>query len=192
MDCPSCTLEERYALLGQPLPSAPYQSPGENTGTCVSPTAMSNSTTHYCPFTHLEHKDSENQLEQGTDLPCGLYLIPLIGHKVCPPHADRLWYCASSWLTAGPCQGAMSSWSLPVNEEDVNRNLPPEQMNDFYYLKQTQILLHAATRSLGKKMWCIYQWFKMVLVTCTRKTHLERECWNHIAPDNLLLLVGWQ
>jgi hypothetical protein len=94
----------------------------------------------YCPFTYPKYKDGENQLEQEADLPCGLYLIPFISHKVCPPDADRLlqtvWYCVIQ-LTLRPYHGAVSPWSLPVNEKNVNRNLPPYQMNDFYYLKHT-------------------------------------------------------
>jgi hypothetical protein len=36
-DCRPCTPEEQCALLGQPLPSAPHQSPGDNISTHVSP-----------------------------------------------------------------------------------------------------------------------------------------------------------
>jgi hypothetical protein len=112
---------------------------------------QSSDTPHYCPFTHLEYEDGENQMEQGTDLPCGLYLIPLIGHKVCPPHADRLWYCASSQLTVGLYRGAVSPWSLPVNEKNVNRNLPPEQMNYLYNLKHIQIHFVGTIGSLSSQ-----------------------------------------
>ena len=84
-------------------------------------------------FTHLSKEQYHRQQEGVVDLGDRLYLIPLIGHKVRPPDTDGCRDLGGRGLSgthglAGRQQD--SSRPLPVNEEDVNGTLVPDQVDN--------------------------------------------------------------
>ena len=69
----------------------------------------------------------------------GLNLVPFIGHKISPPNADGCGRSGGYGLDgthrlAGGQKD--TSWSLPVNEEDVDGALVPDQVANVDQLQE--------------------------------------------------------
>ena len=70
---------------------------------------------------HRQEEQCREVLENRTNFPSGLDLVPLVGNKVCSPDRDR-WKIARCLVTTFGRYHS-TRWPFPVDEENVNGSL---------------------------------------------------------------------